>query len=323
MAEEKPDEISAIEAAKKKIAAKQAKREALLAVEEAPVAEERRREARRVGPGEVVRSIEKMVLRLFPDLPKDLKRADMRMDATTFIGRSGVLALSITIMLALVIFLLASTFRFSTALAVLAMPFIYILVFLWVMQYPRLRVSSKERQLDRDILFAGRDMLIALRSGVPLFNAMANVSKNYGVASEEFAKVVERIQSGVPAEVALQEASDLNTSKPFRRIMLQIVTSLRSGADVGTALEIVLNQISQEQIIELKRYGQKLNPLTMFYMLFGIILPSLGIAVGIILTTFINIRIDFGILLMVGAFVGFVQYMFLVMIRSSRPYFEL
>ncbi len=268
------------------------------------------------------RAILRMVEGIFPELGKDLKRAELSQSAPAFISQALMASLAITLVLGVAGFAVASSFDFPRIYAAVLMPFAFVFIFFWIMQYPRLRMGSKEKALDKDVLFAGRDMLIALKSGVPLFNAMANVTKNYGIASVEFARIVEKIESGVPAEIALQEASDLNTSRPFRQILLQIITSLRSGSDVAAALDVVLNQLSQEQVIALKRYGQKLNPITMFYMLFGIILPSLGIAIGIILTSFINIKVDFGMLLIILALLGIIQYIFLALIMSSRPNFE-
>lgn len=99
--------------------------------------------------------------------------------------------------------------------------------------------------------------------------------------------------------------------------------SLRSGSDIATGLETALNQISQEQVIEIKRYGQKLNPIAMFYMLFAIILPSLGVAIGVILSSFISVDVDFGMLLSVLVGLALVQYTFLTIIKSSRPNFDI
>ena len=92
-------------------------------------------------------------------------------------------------------------------------------------------------------------------------------------------------------------------------------------------IKVVLDQISKEQVIALKAYGQKLNPLVMFFMIFGVILPSLGIAFAIILVSFVggNAAEAFGPLALVGAFIliGLVQFMFLTMIETSRPKFDI
>jgi flagellar protein FlaJ len=88
-------------------------------------------------------------------------------------------------------------------------------------------------------------------------------------------------------------------------------------------LDATLAQISQEQIIEIKRYGQKLNPIAMFYMLFAIIIPSLGVAIGVILSSFVSIDIDFSILVFILIAIGFIQYTFVSIIKSSRPSFDI
>jgi hypothetical protein len=86
----------------------------------------------------------------------------------------------------------------------------------------------------------------------------------------------------------------------------------------------VVDEVMQERIIELRRYGQRLNALAMFYMLFGVIFPSMGIAVAAILTTFISIfTVDETTLLFAVVLIFFLQVIFLNMMRSSRPTFAM
>ncbi|MGC9190971.1 MAG: type II secretion system F family protein, partial [Candidatus Micrarchaeia archaeon] len=145
-----------------------------------------------------------------------------------------------------------------------------------------------------------------------------------GAASKEFGRIVERVQLGMPLEDAIDETVAETKSLSFRRIMLQASVSIRAGADVVSALQSVIDQISQERIIELRRYGQRLNAIAMFYMLFGIILPSMGIAVVTILTTFIALfTVTTSLLAFVLVGLVFLQIVFLMMIRSSRPVFSM
>jgi hypothetical protein len=62
----------------------------------------------------------------------------------------------------------------------------------------------------------------------------------------------------------------------------------------------------------------------MFYMLFGIILPSMGIAVMTILTTFIAVFTVNGTVL-AGTLVGIfaLQLIFLRLVQGSRPAFSM
>jgi flagellar protein FlaJ len=191
-------------------------------------------------------------------------------------------------------------------------------------QYPLARSTVVGKEIEKDILFAARDLVISMRSGMPLFNAITAVSTGYGAASLEFAKVVELVQLGSPIEQALDDVSSKSQSKTFKRIMLQATVSLKAGADVVGALQGVVEEVQQERVIELRRYGQRLNALAMFYMLFGVIFPSMGIAVAAILTTFINLfSITNTTLLMAIVGILFLQIVFLNIMRGSRPVFAM
>jgi len=201
---------------------------------------------------------------------------------------------------------------------------VFYMAFQTFLNFPTQKGKTASKNIERDILFAARDMIISLRSGMPLFNAITSISTGYGDASKEFGKIVEKVQLGTPLEDAIDQTVSDSKSVSFRRIMLQAAVSIRAGADVVSALQSVIDQLSQERIIELRRYGQRLNAIAMFYMLFGIILPSMGIAVVTILTTFIAIfTVDLTVLEFALVGIIFLQIVFLEMITSSRPVFSL
>ena len=184
--------------------------------------------------------------------------------------------------------------------------------------------KAKTKTIDRDILFATRDLIISLRSGMPLYNAVTSVSTGYGEASKEFAKITELVQLQTPLEDAIDKVIEDTKSKSFRRIMMQASVSIRAGADVVDALQSIINELESEREIELKAYGQRLNALAMFYMLFGVIMPSMGIAVITILTTFIAlITVTPQLLFAALGGIALMQVIFLQMIRAARPVFAM
>ena len=196
----------------------------------------------------------------------------------------------------------------------------YMVVFNKLILYPVKKARNSGKEIEKDVLFAARDMIIAMRSGMPLYNAIVTVSTGYGTASREFGKIVETVQLGTPIENAIDNVCAKSRSPTFNRIMLQSSTSIKAGADVIGALQEAIDEVSQERVIELRRYGQRLNALAMFYMLFGIIFPSMGIAVATIMTTFISIiTISNTTLAMVFVGIVILQFVFLNMIRSARP----
>ncbi len=255
---------------------------------------------------------------------------NMRIAPTTydFVLRMFLAAVMVAAIVAITVFLLLTTIGLSSVEGVLIgviMGYaVYQGAFKVFLNYPTAKKVSSGKNVERDILFAARDLIISLRSGMPLFNAITLISKGYGDASAEFEKVVDKVQLGAPLEEAIDETVAQSKSPSFRRIMLQASVSIKAGADVVSALQSVIDQLSQERVIELRAYGQKLNAIAMFYMLFGVIMPSMGIAVVTILTTFIALfSVDTTVLSAVIVGIIFLQIVFLKLITASRPVFAM
>ncbi len=261
----------------------------------------------------------------FPDLRKDLVRADMQYTPAGFVQSALINAITIALVLLVIAYLFLRGQEMAPFLILLLAPVFLFLAFFYAMYFPKARARMRAKRMEQELVFAGRHMLIELKSGVPLFDAMLGISQDYGEISVEFNKIVEKVTLGVPLGVALHEVAETNPSQYFKRVILQVANSLASGSDVAAALEAALDQISREQAIELKAYGQKLNPIVMFFMIFGIILPSLGIAFLIILVSFLGSSVSFGPTALFGVLlaIGLVQFIFLTMVEGSRPKFDI
>ncbi|MDE1827799.1 MAG: type II secretion system F family protein [Candidatus Micrarchaeota archaeon] len=258
------------------------------------------------------------------DLEISLREQGIRSTPYDFVKRMFKYAAATAIMVALVTSVAIYEVGLSPIFGIILGVAIFYALFNKFIQYPIDRSKNVGTEVERDILFAMRDIVIGMRSGMPLFNAMTAVSTGYGAASREFAKVVEQVQLGLPIEQAIDEVSNKSTSKTFKRMMLQASVSIKSGADIVAALQSVLDEVAQERVIELRRYGQRLNALAMFYMLFGVIFPSMGIAIAAILTTFINIfTVDQTTLIAALVFIFFLQIVFLNIMRGSRPVYAM
>lgn len=194
-----------------------------------------------------------------------------------------------------------------------------VFVFFYILKYPRLISRRRMRTLERDLLNALQHILIEIKSGVPLFNALIGVSKGYGEVSEEFEKVVKEVNAGTPEIDALETASRRNPSLYFRRAIWQITNAIKAGSDISTALEAIVDGLMKEQVIAIRRYGQELNPYTMMYMLVAVILPTLGITFLIILSSFAGINISKTIFPLMVIVLAIFQYFYMGIIKTKRP----
>src|SRR3989344_3475076 len=156
--------------------------------------------------------------------------------------------------------------------------------------YPKIYSSRKQRNIEKNIIPALEDMLVQLNSGVPLFNIMVNVSSSdYGELSVEFKKAVKKISSGLPQIDVLEELGEKNPSPYFKRAIWQISNGMRAGSDIAIVISDTVHSLNEEQLIQIQNYGNKLNPLIMFYMLISVILPALAITFMTVITSLINL----------------------------------
>jgi len=189
------------------------------------------------------------------------------------------------------------------------------------MKQADMKILKRGKDIDKEVLFAGRFLLIKLNSGQPLINALFDAASSFGVANKYFKEIVREIELGTPLETALENAAEYSASKRFKKILFQINNAIKIGIDVSQTLNSILDEIAEEQLIEIQRYGKKLNSLTMFYMLVAIILPSLGMTMAVVIMSMMPGMGDLANALFVGFGVGlvFIQIVFINMFRMARP----
>ena len=182
-------------------------------------------------------------------------------------------------------------------------------------------ILKRGKDIDREVLFAGRYLLIKLNSGQPLINAIIDASKSFGVANKYFKEIVKDIELGTPLEEALNKAAVYSASERFRKILYNMNNAIKIGIDVTKSLGSILDEIAEEQLIEIQRYGKKLNSMTMFYMLIGIILPSLGMTMAVVILSLLPNTggLANAIFWVFGILVLIIQLTFVFIFKGARP----
>lgn len=204
---------------------------------------------------------------------------------------------------------------------IIAVP-VVLFILLQQLLFPKLLAGRKIRDIDKNLLPALQDILVQLNSGIPLFSIMVNISqKKYGGVSREFGTAVKKINAGISQVDVLDEMASKNPSLYFRRAIWQLVNGMKTGSDTGIVVKEIISALSEEQLLQIQKYGGQLNPLAMFYMLITVIIPSLGMTFLIILSSFISTS-EFATKVIFWSLYGFVfffQIMFLGIIKTRRP----
>ncbi len=263
---------------------------------------------------------------MFPGLNENLKRANIRLDEEAFVKKTLISAVYVGVGLVFIVFLLLAKAVSPLTLVIVLLtsfPLITLFMFFYFFQLPNVKINRIDREINKEIVYAGRFLVVEIESGVTLYDAMKNMSKSYPVVGAYFKLITGKINIGTAMEDAVSEALDLSPSQSLTRILWQISNSLRTGSDIAAPLRTVIETLVKEQQIMVTEYGRKLNPLAMFYMLIAIIVPSLGVTMLTIVSIFAGIKLDLPILLIIAGGIGFMQFMFVAMINSIRPPVEM
>lgn|SRR3989344_1114511 len=266
----------------------------------------------------------KKIEKNFPGLKVNIEQSEYNLNpaeyASMCITASIVFFIFINIFFSILLFLI----KIENAILLSILVSIPITLFILIQQmlYPKLVAGRKIRDIERNLLPALQNIIVQLNSGVPLFNVLVSISnEDYGEVSKQFAVAVKKINAGISQVEVLDQIATKNPSLYFRRAIWQLVNGMKSGADIGIVIRQIISSLSEEQLIQIQRYGGQLNPLAMFYMLITVILPSLGITFLIVISSFISSSEFITKLVFWGlyVFVFFFQIMFIGIIKTRRP----
>ena len=198
------------------------------------------------------------------------------------------------------------------------------LSFLYIIFYPSLIITRKVKDLEKNLHFSLRHLLIQVKSGVPLFDGLVSVANgNYGLVSKELGECTKRISTGCEQTSALEELALKNPSLNFRRVIWQISNAIKTGADLGNTLDAIVYNLGDERKVSIRKYGSQLNPLAMMYMMLAVIIPSLGITFLIIFSSFSGVTITESLFFIILFALAFFQFTFIGIVKSRRPAIEL
>jgi len=196
--------------------------------------------------------------------------------------------------------------------------------FFYIIFYPNVTIAKKNREVERNLLFAIRHLFIQVRSGVSLFDAMTSISKgNYGVVSEEFGKCAKEIATGKGETDALEEMAFRNPNPGFKRVVWQLVNSMRAGGNIGSTLDMMAKNLSEEQRVKIRKYGSQLNPLALMYLMFSVILPTLGLSFLIIFSSVSGFQLPRTIFYLIMTVLLVFQFTFIGLVKNRRPSVEI
>lgn len=270
-------------------------------------------------------SLGEKISELIPGIKYDLVEADLDYKPSIYIAISLVNAIFFFVMFFILLFILNKNVQSlelleSLSKAGLYSSLIFILALFSLIRYPKIIAGKKAEQVDRNLIFALKDLQLQIKSGVPLYNALVNISKaEYGMASEEIKKVSQDINVGIPINKALEKMAVHSKSEFLRRTSWQLINTLKAGASLEEALRALIEDLVVDRRDRIKSYIAELNLWVLLYMLFAVAIPSIGATLLVILSSFAGFGISKEFFVIFIGLTLVIQFVLINFMKSRRP----
>jgi Flp pilus assembly protein TadB len=255
----------------------------------------------------------------FPDLKDELKTAQMDTNVSNFFFKCLLLSTIFGFIMSGVTYPILLVLHIDYLIPIVFV-FLVIMVFTLCLRIPKMNQARIRQEIESNIFTLGGMFLTLLESGNSILSALEGVSEGKTKAGRYFGNIASEVYLGKNIDQAIDDAIKYTPSESFRRILQPIKISIKTGTDVQRPLTDTMRELSHERIVDIENYQKKLSPFSMLYMIFGTILPALGVVVVVIFMSIWGIKLDFfPFMFLLLLAIGIVQFVFIKIVQSLRP----
>jgi flagellar protein FlaJ len=266
----------------------------------------------------------------FRELKTDLKRARIKMSVQEY--------LSISIMSCFIVFLstfpaLSMFFGFAFANPLLAFVMslsiclgITLVTFWLFMNYPKIVIQEKAKKIDNALPFASLYLSTVASSKLPLHKTFEIFSKfsEYGDLTDEIKSITNDMEVfGLDVNTAIERAVDRSPSKKLKDMFWGMLSTMRSGGDLGKYLKEVGVNLITEYRRSLYEFSHQLTIYIEVYLtamvlgaIFFTILTSILSSIGGPGAPSSVITLQF---LIIFVFMPLISTFFILLVKSATP----
>jgi flagellar protein FlaJ len=238
------------------------------------------------------RGIGLKIMSFYPSIKYDLRSIGINYEPENYCSIAFFSAVSWGVIIGFFLALVLSRIEFTEpvlrAILLLLIVILTVMFFLVLhLFYPRMIAKSVAERIDRELIFAMRDLLIQISSGVPLFNAIENVANsNYGYVSREFTIISTHVKGGSSLLDEVEAMAVRTQSEYLKKTAWQMATAIRSGANVTATIKGVVKMLVDYQFTLTKSFNAELNFIVLIYLMVSAVLPTIGTTVLVIFSVF-------------------------------------
>ena len=269
--------------------------------------------------------ITSLIETIYPSIEDSLRTADLGIKkneyiSLVFLNAFSWLIISGVFLFSLIVALEARTIEAAAYFSIGLGFFLFFIMLLVTLRYPAIASGKDAEKIEGNLIFALKDLLLKVSAGTQLYDAFVSIANSdYGEVSKQFERVAKQVQSGRPIDKALENMALKTSSEYMKRTVWQLVNVLKSGSNIKTALKIVISEQMQNHKEKIRGYAQELNLWSLIYMLFAVAIPTIGLTMMLILTTFSGFGMTEVTFVVFGILCLLVQYVIIGLIQSRRP----
>ncbi len=242
--------------------------------------------------GARLRGLGVKIIPFYPSVRYDLRNVGIEAPAENY---CAVSFLSAMIWAMLVAFMVGAAVSMSETLVLpvkvlVALLSLFIGFFFFMvlhLAFPRIISKGIAAKIDHELIFAMRDMLIQVNSGIPLFNAIENIgNSSYKHVGPAFREVANNVKGGGSLMDELENMAIRTQSEYLKKIAWQLVTAIRAGANLSSTLKGVVKLLVDYQFSLFKSFNAELNFIILIYLMVAAVLPTIGTTVLVIFSVF-------------------------------------
>ncbi|PIU21780.1 MAG: hypothetical protein COT15_00480 [Candidatus Diapherotrites archaeon CG08_land_8_20_14_0_20_34_12] len=148
---------------------------------------------------------------------------------------------------------------------------------------PKQAAQARSQKISAELPFALRHMSTELRAGISFYRTIETIATaDYGILSEEFARVRTEIEEGTDTKEALRHLALRTQNKALRNAIMHMIRALKTGGNLSEIMEEIADDVSFEIQMKIRDFSQKMNFFGVIFIFLVIIMPVfVGILGGI------------------------------------------
>lgn len=201
-------------------------------------------------------------------LKEDIKKADLNMQARTFMMFCFYTSLSIGFLL----FILLTLFN-QIMNGLLLGIMIFALIFFILKSIPKIQKKRRAEEFERDLPLILRSIAIQLEINMAFEKTIEYVSISGYSMSYEFDRVLKEIKAGASVPKAFTNMADRIESTVVKRTVNQLIITYERGGK-GETLKQIANELVDVQFSKLKEFESKMSFIGLIFIAVACLIPA-------------------------------------------------